>query len=180
MVHAGAGSQVSGVAEFVGGHSRIAGNLDRTHPRLRSAVHMERNIDQLLVGVRSELLCNYRRVKAVQSQRNAHLLNREVEFGRRIAGARVELAGALKLCIHVCAFGSLHCNNPDESARCSAEDQGYAVLHTRSLYFNGFKEAGGIELAQAPFQFFRAERCPHRLCQMIGQRVKAADCNPFE
>ncbi len=117
---------------------------------------MERNIDQLLVGVRGQRLGNHRGVKAVQGQRAAHLFNRGAELGLRKARAGIELAGTLKLRIHVCAFGSIHVDSPDECPRGSAEDQDHSALDPRSLHFNGFKEAGGIELAQASLQFFSA------------------------
>ena len=143
VVHARTGSQVRVSAELLGAHAGVARHVDRSHPRLRTADHVKRDIHQLFIGMRRQNLGDRRFVKAVLRQCSAHLFQRLVQLGRGIAGAGCKLAGALQLRIHGGPLGSVHAYRPNEGARRAAKDQGHSILLALCLHLDVLVKSGG-------------------------------------
>ena len=122
VVHVRADSQMRMAAEFLHAHSGVAGDLDLADARLRSGVHLEGNIDELLLRVLESASWVMRRlVESIVGQRLAHLLSAwsSLAWVNRVPG--VELAGALQLRIDGCALGAIHADPSDKGAGSSAE-----------------------------------------------------------
>jgi hypothetical protein len=118
--------------------------------------------------------------KAVVFKRLAHICKRLVQFGGGKAGTGIQLAGAVQLRVDRGAFCSVHADIADEAARRSAEDEFDAVLKRLTLYLDGFKEAGGKQLAQAFLQILNFERRAFGLGKVSGKRVKPRGVNALK
>ena len=185
VVHMGADSQTRVMAELRHAHSRVAGDLDLTHPGLRSGNRLKDDIDELLIGVRRERGGDLRLVESVFGHRLAHLLERVGELGLGKARAGLEPAGALQLSIQGGPFGAVNSHSADKGAGTATKDEVDDVLVGQyrglcAFHLYRLVKAAGIELAQALSYVFRIEGLSSKLGQLASQRVKAIRGNAGE